>query len=245
MGGKIRGKSKREHTGSGHMGTGLLQVAAAGLLLALCAVLWLPGAARVGVRAAEPDRDRLLAQIDQARGGTFNEFAMVARVHPERPGQDAVAEDAVIEIYVKAQGGPGEENRQLLRFRSPRRLSGQVYLVVGANSWLYQPGLRRPLRISAQQKLFGDAGVAEAAGIVFSSNYQIQDVRQENREGEQLWHLFLTAKNPGVSYSENRTLGGSSDSPPPRGRSCVPEQYAFEAASLHLLRPVLGNQRVP
>ncbi|MDI3280473.1 MAG: outer membrane lipoprotein-sorting protein [Bacillota bacterium] len=166
--------------------------------VAALVITWAAALAAPGTGAARDSEEELLARVDQARGGAWGEFMLVMAVQPERNGQPE--EPAEIEVYVKGVAGPGDESRQLVRFRSPQRLVGQVFLVVGANSWLYQPGLRRPLRISAQQKLFGDAGVAEAAGIVFAGHYRMRERREEEKEGQKWWHLFLEAKTPDLPY---------------------------------------------
>ncbi len=64
-------------------------------------------------------------------------------------------------------------NKQIVTFTAPEKLTDESYLVNGYNTWMYQQGLKRPIRISAQQKLFGDAGIAEAAGIDYANDYQV------------------------------------------------------------------------
>ncbi len=77
--------------------------------------------------------------------------------------------------------------KQLVTFIEPERLKGDYYLVNGYNTWMYQKGLRRPIRISAQQKIFGDAGIAETAGINYLEDYNI--VETIGNDGEYLMEL--------------------------------------------------------
>lgn len=82
---------------------------------------------------------------------------------------------AVVRIYVDSK-----EKKQIIIFTAPEKLKGSSYLVIGYNTWIYEKGLKRPLRISAQQKLFGDAGIAETAGIDYVNNYEIIKMVENN-----------------------------------------------------------------
>ncbi len=68
-----------------------------------------------------------------------------------------------------------ESNKQLVTFLSPQRMTGQSFLVSDNNTWMHQEGLNRPLRISPQQKLFGEAGIAETIGIDYLNDYRITE----------------------------------------------------------------------
>ncbi len=65
------------------------------------------------------------------------------------------------------------KEKQIVVFTAPEKLKDGSYLVIGYNTWMYEKKLKRPLRISAQQKLFGDAGIAETAGIDYVDDYRI------------------------------------------------------------------------
>jgi hypothetical protein len=87
-------------------------------------------------------------------------------------------------------------SKQLVTFKEPERLKDDCYLVNDNNTWMYQKGLQRPIRISAQQKLFGDAGIAETAGINYLDDYNI--IKSE--ENAQQYLLDLKAKDPKTAY---------------------------------------------
>jgi hypothetical protein len=86
--------------------------------------------------------------------------------------------------------------KQLVTFTEPERLKDDYFLVNGYNTWMYQKGLQRPIRISAQQKLFGDAGIAETAGINYLEDYEI--IKSEEN-GEQ-YLMELKAKDQRTAY---------------------------------------------
>jgi hypothetical protein len=86
--------------------------------------------------------------------------------------------------------------KQLVTFTEPERLKDDCFLVNGYNTWMYQKGLQRPIRISAQQKLFGDAGIAETAGINYVDDYEI--IKTE--ETDQQYLMDLKAKDQRTAY---------------------------------------------
>lgn len=86
--------------------------------------------------------------------------------------------------------------KQLVTFIEPERLKDDYFLVNGYNTWMYQKGLRRPIRISAQQKLFGNAGIAETAGINYLDDYDI--INTTDNDGEYL--MELKAKDQKIGY---------------------------------------------
>lgn len=71
-----------------------------------------------------------------------------------------------------------QTKKQMVTFLEPTRLRDQSILVIGTNTWMFQKGLNRPLRISAQQKLFGDAGIAETVGIDYLHDYNVENMQE-------------------------------------------------------------------
>jgi outer membrane lipoprotein-sorting protein len=86
--------------------------------------------------------------------------------------------------------------KQLVTFIEPERLKDDYYLVNGYNTWMYRKELKRPLRISAQQRLFGNAGIAETAGINYLNDYDI--IKATENDGEYL--IELQAKDGRTAY---------------------------------------------
>ncbi len=97
---------------------------------------------------------------------------------------------AGIKVYFYSSG------KQLVTFIEPERLKDNCYLVNGYNTWMYQKGLQRPIRISAQQRLFGDAGIAETAGINYLDEYKIVKAEENNDQ----YFMELKAKDEKTAY---------------------------------------------
>jgi hypothetical protein len=90
----------------------------------------------------------------------------------------------------------GNGSKQLVTFVQPERLKDDYFLVNGYNTWMYQKGLRRPIRVSAQQKLFGNAGIAETAGINYLDDYDVIRATETDRE----YLMDLKAKDQRTAY---------------------------------------------
>jgi hypothetical protein len=86
----------------------------------------------------------------------------------------------------------------MVTFTAPQNLKNNKFLVIGTNTWMSKQGLRRPLRISGNQKLFGDAGVGATVGIDYYHDYQVQEFKQETEN----YSLELVAKDQKTAYQQ-------------------------------------------
>lgn len=84
-------------------------------------------------------------------------------------------------------------------FLSPASDKGRSTLRVGANMWLYIPGIAKPLRIASMQSVTG--GVFNNADIMqidFSAEYLIAS----QKESAETYQLELKAKTPDSTYEK-------------------------------------------
>lgn len=135
--------------------------------------------------------EEILEQADRARFIDADSYAMEIAVTAGRPEEEP--REALLKVYLKEfEDGP----RQRVEFLEPEEMQNTVYLVVGDDIYFYQfgHGLPGPLRISGQQRLFGDAGVAEAAGIIFADDYQIISREETQLEGQPALLLHLESE---------------------------------------------------
>lgn len=101
----------------------------------------------------------------------------------------------------------GGVEKQMITLLEPERLKDRLFLVIGYNTWMHQKGLKRPIRISGQQKLFGEAGIAETAGINYLDDYGIIQVREDEEE-----YLYeLQALDPRTAYQRIQLWIGKND----------------------------------
>lgn len=97
-----------------------------------------------------------------------------------------------------------EGRQSLVMFKSPAEV-GQKMLMLGDNYWLLMPKSRRPIRITAMQKLLGDASVGDISTLTWSGDYQSRIVRKDkvitdDNTSLDTVLLELNASTKGVSY---------------------------------------------
>lgn len=99
-----------------------------------------------------------------------------------------------------------QQYRNLIRYVQPPRDQGKMVLLDGKSLWFYDPNSKASVRISAQQRLIGQASIADVLTINFAVDYTgkllgdetIQDPQHLNR---QCWHLDMKAANDQASYN--------------------------------------------
>ncbi|MBS4099399.1 MAG: outer membrane lipoprotein-sorting protein [Sulfuricella sp.] len=97
-------------------------------------------------------------------------------------------------VYVK----PGR--RSLVLMKSPLE-AGQKVLMLAEQFWLLMPDTQRPFRITASQKLLGEAAVGDVASMAWGEDYDGQVVGETEIDGHRCLHLDLAATRPGTTYA--------------------------------------------
>ncbi|MBZ5638592.1 MAG: outer membrane lipoprotein-sorting protein [Acidobacteriia bacterium] len=158
--------------------------------------------------AAVPAHDLLLA-ADSAWHPIEEGVISLRAVVRERDGTAAASG---LDVYVKGS------DKVLCVFREGRQ-QGRRILVVGSRVWLIVPGSKRPVAVSANQRLLGAASVADVARLRLADEFQ-----GSPRSGPELvgstpcWVLDLTAKSPRASYASGTLWIGQEDRLPRRLR---------------------------
>jgi hypothetical protein len=96
-------------------------------------------------------------------------------------------------VYLK----PGR--RSLVLFRSPNEV-GQKMLLLDDKFWIILPSSRRPVRITASQKLLGEASSGDIATLTWSEDYSGELKGKELVDGTPCRVLQLHATRKGVTY---------------------------------------------
>jgi hypothetical protein len=91
----------------------------------------------------------------------------------------------------------GGEEAALVRYLEPARLRGRLVLVRGDSFWLLDKGMKKPIRISPRQLLFGQASAGDVSRISFGAMYEAAG-RSESG-GRQLFRLSAK-KGSGATY---------------------------------------------
>lgn len=158
-----------------------------------------------GSFAAVDDVPTLLRQADAYRRPSSS---VKVEVDVEQYRQGVLDKERKYTIYSK----PGR--RSLVLMKSPAEV-GQKVLMLGDQFWLLMPDSQRPLRITANQKLLGEASTGDLAEMTWSEDYQgtvagetecpqppagLTDQLAPGRTRSCL-HLDLVAARPGVTYA--------------------------------------------
>lgn len=87
---------------------------------------------------------------------------------------------------------------------APAKMSGQKLLMLDGNMWFSKTGLRKPVPISARQKLMGGAANGDIASTHYAKDYQAQADGEATVAGEPCLVFELKAINTLASYDRIR-----------------------------------------
>ena len=96
--------------------------------------------------------------------------------------------------------------RNLVQYVEPARDSGKRVLLDGHSLWFYDPDSKTSVRISAQQRLIGQAAVGDILTVNLATDYTativgVEKIDDATRQPRQCWHLDLKAANDVATYS--------------------------------------------
>ena len=132
---------------------------------------------------------------------------MRVETHVELFRNDVLDKERLYTVYVK----PGR--RSLVLMKSPSEI-GQKVLMLADQFWLLMPESQRPLRITASQKLLGEASTGDIANMTWSEDYDGSIAGETDcpqvpaglpdmpvAKAHRCLHLDLAAARNGVTYS--------------------------------------------
>ena len=162
-------------------------------LAAAAALLLLAGTHRPSGQE-RPSADQLLRDADRARGGLASGITWTATVQTR-------ADDASTSrtFLVKARADDA-----LVEALAPPRHKGEIMLFNDRTIWFVKPGLRRPVSISARQRLHGDAANGDIATTNYARDYEGTLLGEETVGGQPVWLLDLKARARNVTYDRIR-----------------------------------------
>src|ERR1700741_2300915 len=108
-------------------------------------------------------------------------------------------------LYSKADGATGQF-RNLVQYVEPARDAGKRVLLDGHSLWFYDPNSKVSVRISAQQRLIGQAAIGDILTVNLAADYTPNIVGTETiddatRQPRKCWHLELRASNDLATYN--------------------------------------------
>lgn len=141
--------------------------------------------------AAEVSTDKIVKNSDEARGpqGTFSFHVKVQDLDA-----GAVSSEMTYKVYSK------NVELTLIDTIAPARLVGRKLLMRENDLWLYLPTVKRPTRVSFQQRLTGEVSNGDIARTNFAKDYDAKLLGMETLKGKLCYRLSLTAKHKDVTY---------------------------------------------
>lgn len=211
-----------------------IRVALAALALAAAA-----GNAPPVRAAAAKGADEILAAADRGRNGwdSFSVDVTITNFKQERPESSSR-----YEVLIKGA------DRTLVRFNDPRD-KGKLLLMLEDAMWLYMPSTSRPIRVTALQRLSGNASNGDVAQTSLAANYSAALVGEETVDGQPAHVLELTARRKSATYQKVRYWVGQASLLPLQAefqltsgkpsKRCVYERYETVAGRPVLRRAVI------
>jgi outer membrane lipoprotein-sorting protein len=96
--------------------------------------------------------------------------------------------------------------RNLLQYVEPPRDAGKRVLLDGRSFWFFDPTSQTSVRISAQQRLVGQAAIGDVLTVNLAADYTAtltatETIDDAARQKRNTWHLDLKAANDTAAYS--------------------------------------------
>jgi hypothetical protein len=164
----------------------------------LPAAVWLAMAAAAEAQTAR----EIIVATDKVRNPD-RPFRSTLRLTEYLSGQERDHDSLV--LYSKEDGATGQF-RNLVQYVEPARDAGKRVLLDGHSLWFYDPNSKVSVRISAQQRLIGQAAIGDILTVNLAADYTPNIVGTETiddatRQPRKCWHLELQASNDLATYN--------------------------------------------
>jgi outer membrane lipoprotein-sorting protein len=188
----------------------------------------------MGFAGTDPSPETILNQADDVRSPQ-SDYTVEVTVTSLKPGKEPKI--AKYEVLIKGK------TKTLIKTFAPAVDRGTSMLMIDFDFWVFLPSVSKPLRISLQQRLIGEAANGDIARVNFSDDYSPTLLKSENIEGLDYYVLELLARDGRVTY--NRIVLWV------QKENCHPFKAEFYAVSGRLLktasyedyRPMAGKLR--
>jgi hypothetical protein len=120
--------------------------------------------------------------------------------------QDGHTRDTV-DLAVHSKIDPAtRQYRNLVRYTAPARDAGKLVLMNGGSMWFYDPASKASIRISAQQRLIGQASDGDVLTVNLAHDYAArlvgsESIKDADHQPRDTWHVDLTASTSDATYS--------------------------------------------
>lgn len=149
-----------------------------------------------------PPVEQIVAGTDRVRNPE-HPFRVTVRLTEYVAGRERNHDMLV--VFAKEDAGT-RQYRNLIQYVEPARDAGKKVLLDGQSLWFFDPASNLSIRISAQQRLIGQAAIGDVLTVNLAADYtsslhgseQIEDAAGKARD---CWHLDLKAANDHAVYN--------------------------------------------
>jgi outer membrane lipoprotein-sorting protein len=108
-------------------------------------------------------------------------------------------------VYAKTDADR-HQFRNLVRYVGPPRDAGKLVLLDGSKMWFYDPASKTSVRISAQQRLTGQASNGDVLTVNLAHDFTAkligdETIKDADHHERQAWHLDLSAATDDAIYN--------------------------------------------
>ncbi len=148
----------------------------------------------VSLRSWGDDATELLKASDLGRGGFAEGIQWDAQIETFENGEESKRE-----FLVKAK-----QNDAYVEATAPAKNKNEIFLFNDRQMWFFKPSLKKPVSISARQKLSGQAANGDIASTHYARDYKATLEKTEVLNGEKFHVLLLKANAKNLTYDQIR-----------------------------------------
>lgn len=145
--------------------------------------------------AADEIANKLLLDSDRSRGSIKSGIIWKAVVTTVDEGENSSRE-----FKIQAKGDDA-----YVEATAPAKNKGEIFIFNDRNMWFFKPSLKRPVSISARQRLVGQASNGDIASTHYARDYSaVVEKTEEDPSLGKMYVLMLTAKAKNLTYDKIR-----------------------------------------
>ncbi len=163
--------------------------------------------------AAPPTAREIVEAADRARNPQQS-FRSTLTLVTYRGGQ--ARERVVLGVHAKVDDkggqmtvatiGAARQFKNLVRYIDPPRDAGKLVLLDASKMWFYDPASKTSIRISAQQRLVGQASNGDVLTVNLAHDYTAtligeETIKDGDHQDRRAWHLNLVAATGDAIYA--------------------------------------------
>ncbi|HVP33098.1 MAG TPA: outer membrane lipoprotein-sorting protein [Steroidobacteraceae bacterium] len=172
------------------------------LRVRLLAAALLAAGAALAAAADAPSPREIVAATDRVRNP--GEPFRVTVTLTEYVGGSERNHDRLV-VFSKEDPGT-QQFRNLIQYVDPPRDAGKKVLLDGHSLWFFDPASNISIRISAQQRLIGQAAIGDVLTVNLAVDYTAtlsgaETIKDAARTDRNCWHLDLKAANDQAVYN--------------------------------------------